>query len=105
MVRVLSSEWDYLNRPDRLEKLAKEYLTVDAVKTDEKGFLTSAELIKTFIEPVIPASKPQKILTLVADKPNMQAPIIKKEKNNNIISKPEQEKFTSMIDDLTESER
>lgn len=104
MVRVLSSEWDYLNRPDRLEKLAQEFLSVDRVQSNDKNFLTSAELIENTIAPVVPVSKPKNILTLVSNKKNIVEPKTV-EPSNNIIRKPEQKKFTSMIEDLTEGER
>ncbi len=109
MVRVLSSEWDYLNRPNRLEKLAQEFLAVDRVQSSDKNFLTSAELIENSIAPIVPLSKPKKILTLVSNQKKMIEPKVIEpeivEQSNNIIRKPEQKKFTSMIEDLTESER
>ena len=56
-VRVLSVEWDYLNRPQRLEELAREQLGME---------LPSAKEVITAIgqipEPIIPAAHEEEII-------------------------------------------
>lgn len=53
-LRVLSVEWDYLNRPQRLESLAREQLGM--VQPSVKEVLAGTHQIP---EPIIPVVKPQ----------------------------------------------
>ena len=55
-IRVLRAEWDYLNRPDRLESLVKNNLDLIPA-TPESVRADTSELPKPFA-PIIPARKP-----------------------------------------------
>ena len=55
-IRVLDAEWDYLNRPQRLEALAKKYLSVSSPESNQ--FVEDAAAIPEPVAPVIPPAKP-----------------------------------------------
>jgi hypothetical protein len=57
-IRVLSTEWDYLNRPQRLERLATEGVGMDEVESDEIGIVSDVSLIPEPVVPVLPSIKP-----------------------------------------------
>lgn len=50
-IRVLETEWDYLNRPERLEVLARDYLQMSRPASE-----TVVEDAASIPEPVLPAS-------------------------------------------------
>lgn len=58
-IRVLRAEWDYLNRPDRLEALVKNNLELIPAKPEAVQADTS-DLPDVFA-PIVPARKPQQI--------------------------------------------
>lgn len=57
-IRVLKAEWSYLNQPERLEKLAREYLELAPLKA--RQFATVPELAERAEAAVASALPPEK---------------------------------------------
>ena len=103
MVRVLSSEWNYLNRPERLEALAKDYLVIDNVKVDNAKLLTSVDLIKDIAPVIIDENQPVLNIKKLVSQRKVQSKVA--DKKGIVISKPEQDNFNSFIGSLSEEGR
>lgn len=73
-IRVLQAEWSYLNQPDRLEKLAKQYLTLAPLKGRQFAKLADIADQPAPVEtPAVAAAEPAPV-TEAAEKPVMVAP-------------------------------
>jgi len=55
-VRVLETEWDYLNRPDRIEELAQQHL--DMQRPDLESLVSNSRRVPVPGAMAIPARKP-----------------------------------------------
>lgn len=103
-LRVLSAEWDYLNRPARLEKLTKGNLDMDEVLANSENFIQTTDDIPQPVTPVIPKMKPE-FLQHVSTKDkaaesNVSAP--RQTLPPKVIEKSERENFNQLIENFVE---
>lgn len=99
--KVLSVEWDYLNRPQRLEKLAREQLGMEL--PDSGGIARSIEDIP---EPVIVHTNPEFFeegsgyIEVSTQSPSVQKPVL--ESPPETVSPPmaEKQSFDRLIESL-----
>lgn len=93
-LRVLSAEWDYLNRPERLEQLTRYNLDLDATHADQKSFVSTIEEVPEPIAPVIPKIKPD-FLQHVSTKPPVR-------KDDKIIENNHRDNFDQLLNGLSD---
>lgn len=62
-LRVLQAEWSYLNQPDRLEKLSREYLQLSPMKGQQFARTDSIPLRP---QPVVPEAETDALLAAAA---------------------------------------
>ncbi len=99
-LRVLSAEWDYLNRPERLEKLTGNNLDLDAPLTDGKVFVDGVDKIPEPVVPVLPKMKPANLLQYVSTKKkelNKSAP---SSVPSSVIKKNDSQNFDGLLNDV-----
>lgn len=88
-IRVLSVEWDYLNRPQRLEKLATEQLGME---------LPSAkEVVRTAADIPEPVESPVETVSLTTEKKKIAEP---PKKQTVSPATAEKQSFDKLIDSL-----
>lgn len=94
-LNVLSAEWDYLNRPQRLEELARTYLKVE--RPEEERIVTDVRVIAEPSAPIIPAMKPP-VMQAVMKAPAKAAP-----KPAPVIERNDSAQFNQLMQNLSEA--
>lgn len=93
-LRVLTAEWDYLNRPERLEKLTLQNLDMDEVRAEKATFIEGHNAVPEPELPAIPLRKPKNLLQYVSRQTKSNVNDIAHEES---IQNSESEKFGDLI--------
>lgn len=103
-MRVLEAEWDYLNRPDRLEELASQYLKMEA-SSPSALVGDSGDLPESGI-PAVPPQKPaMKIQPAVMNTETSGASVPEKELPMPApVTNDARRQFNDLLNDLTGQE-
>ena len=93
-LRVLTAEWDYLNRPERLEKLTLQNLDMDEVRAEKATFIEKDKAVPEPELPVVPLRKPENLLQYVAVEKKANAVTSVK---SDSIQNSESENFSDLV--------
>lgn len=63
-VRVLATEWDYLNRPERLEHLAVDGIGMEDIDGKDIGIVSDVSAVPEPIIPAVPSIKPASLMRI-----------------------------------------
>jgi hypothetical protein len=94
-IRVLNAEWDYLNRPDRLEALATEYLRMEPTKSSD--LLLSVSSIP---EPARPAAEEKPIFVSTGAPKAKSSPAARRPTQPAGVLPKDEVEFEKLLDNL-----
>lgn len=92
-LRVLTTEWDYLNRPERLEKLTLQNTSMNEGHAEKVDFIKAGESVPEPEMRVLPQVKPKNILQYVSTQRKSKA--IQK---SSTIQNTENQNFNELVD-------
>ena len=93
-LRVLDSEWSYLNRPDRVEALISGRLDLNAEQQEAPVVLQNVGAVPEPVIPAIPMMKPQYIRKASVN--STKQIVVPRE--NKVIQSNERNSFNDMLD-------
>ncbi len=115
-IRVLETEWDYLNRPDRLEVLARDYFDMSPLRSEAVSGNFSV-IPDPALPPVMPSRKPSmaaqpvstgaravppsSVLPAAARPSHPVAPVRPDASPSSSSDSPSRDDFRSLLEDLT----
>lgn len=108
-VRVLETEWDYLNRPDRIEELAQQHLKmsrpdVESLVSDSRKIPVPGAVVLPRRKPVLAAAQPAIIREDTAMKSSASAEITADLPMPAPVTNDTRQQFDDLLNALTTQE-
>ena len=92
-ISILSAEWDYLNRPQRLERLAQSALSMKSENSFDFSFFQNSRDINGSKKSIIPLVKPSR-------KHIVNTSLSKTNRMNHLLEEKNADDFQKMLNDL-----